>query len=528
MSLLDRSKRGPILTALLLGAVPVLLTADAFFRAGYPFGGEIFSNLIPAVHARQSISTGELPGYTELFFGGRYQFSNPLWYGFYPPAWILFIPVIPLTVAVKLLIGAHLVAVPLVAYYCLKPKLRWELVVLLSLLWVMPLASQVSAAHLEKIMAWPWDILAAHQLLPDELADDPLRAGTIAGVATGAVFLAGGNYYGMYLLFLVVPVTVLRGSWLFLKRFFSGILVGLPHLLSVLPVLLHRGADRPAPGYGLWPWEMIQLLTGFLNVGFFPTPANVTVPGYAVIGFGACLLALYGGYVALRAEPSWAAGIVTSILVGGLFVGELIYVLPVVDVLRIASRANILIAACLLLLTTYGLMSADFRRRGERTPTVRTFVTILLVLSVVQAGAAWGTFDYSAVQPTVGEAVGDKVAAANCESAWISSTPAWGNRSAGVNSPQIGFVLTQRGVVLQAVHYGRIGQSWQVWNGTQLTFDVLITGQPLPESGAVTLTGADRVSPPHGKVPVDRLGLVDLVQTEEGVVYLYGENGRCN
>lgn len=509
-----------LVVVILASLFPIFLSWPAFAQSGYPFGGEIFSNLLPALHARFDIANGQLPLRTELFFDGRYQFNNPLWYGFYPPAWLLFVPFVPLDIAVKVVVAVHLMAVPAVAYFHARKLHSWYVAALLAVLWVLPLASQVAGAHLEKIFAWPWFVLAAWQLSPRKLRADRRRTGIAIGFAAGMILLAGGNYYFAYLGLLVAPLVLLYRSRSIVRGGIVGGLVGLPHLLSVLPTLL-AGPSRPEPGYGVWPHELVQLLTGSFVVPGLHPPSGVTNTGYAVVGIGAVLVATYGWYQAFYRNRLWATGLTVSGLVAALLSGEVLYILPGVDALRIASRANIVLAAIVLLLTSYGFRTAIDVELDWNVSLHRT-LTVLLVVSVVHAGAAWTTtYEYGAVEPDY-ENVAQTLIENNVDSVWIASNPAWTTATdRRLNSPQLGFVLTKHRIGLRAVHYGYIGQDWTVRENGCVTFDALLTANPIPYTERIRLTTADRNSSTKGTIQTSNLHLLRVVETESGPVWIY-------
>lgn len=354
----------------LLAGCVLLINYSLLSTTGYPYGGEVFSNLYLAQHARTSLAAGHLPIYTDLFFTGRYQFANPLWYGFYPFAWPLLFPMIPLKLATKIVILGHLIAVPLISYHSLKDHLELRHSLLLSMISLPPIATQVGAGHLEKIFAWPWFVLIMWRLLPCNAGT--IRRGVLLGVAIGFMLLAGANYYAVYALFLVLLILGFTRSYSTLKGFIVGGLVGTPHLLSVLPAMLSE-AHRPPPGYGMWPHESVQLLVGVWG-GPIPFDANVT-SGYAAVGIGVLSLAIYGFYLAFHTNREWTLGLIAVSGVAFAFLSEMIYVLPAASMLRTAGRVNILLAVVALLFATYPLM------RGAPSSSLgRSIISALLVI----------------------------------------------------------------------------------------------------------------------------------------------------
>lgn len=512
---------GTYVSFALVAVFPVLLTRDAIFGAGYPNGGESFSNLVPALHARHSLSHGQLPIYTDAFYTGRYQFLNPIWYGFYPPAWLLLAPFVPLDVASKLLVAAHLAAVPVVAYYYARDDLRAPVAVAFSLLWVLPIAAQVRAGHFEKIFAWPWFVLLAWQLTPERLDASRRRPGYVAGLSIGTMLLAGGNYYGAFAALLVGCLVVSTGNWAFLRRTILGGLIGLPHLPSVLSPLL-SSITRP-PGRTMGPLGAVQLLSGLFDVWIFDTALPVT-PGYAVVGVGTLVLGLLGCYRAFETERRWCVGLLGASLVGLSFVTGVAYVLPLADVLRTGTRANVIVAVAALLFAWYALRHRDGRSADSRTATValNAGIAVLLVASVVQGSVGWVAFGHAAVSPDVGENVATALEDEGCESAWIEP----GSRDRTEKLPydlQIAFALTERRIATRSMHYGAIGQTWRVGDGDGYTFDALILGERL-DDGSQPLYG-DWFNAKVGEVDSAEFSLLTRISTRNGPIFVYAN--RC-
>ncbi len=552
-SLISRSYLTRILTGCLIGLIPVALSLPAFAGSGYPLGGEIFSNLMPAQHARFSILAGELPLHTDLFYSGRNQYANPLWYGFYPLAWILFIPGIDLALASKVVLGFHLLLTTTIAYYYAREDFDWWLAAPFALLWVMPIASQFHTAHLEKVFAWPWVVLAAWQLTPSRIGSswrsisvlgrevDVNLNGAIAGAALGVAFLSGGNYYFVYGSTLVFMVAVLLRNWGFVvSAIGAGFCTGWPHLISIYPSLASN-AHRPPVWYSLTPTSSIKLVAGFTDVAFM-------TQGYAVVGVGALILAAIPVGV-VNSGLRWRAAVCLAGVTGMLLAtaSSLLYSLPGVDVLRIAARANVLVALAVLLLSWKTIKWAVSDLSGEDSQAASTrmewkYTTsssseqsvneprrkymisaagALLGLSALQSAAAWNQFDSPSVEISSStRSVADAVEAIGATSVWIESTPSWSGESFGPTSLQ--FELTSREIAVRAGHYGAIGQEWEPTEDGQYTFEALITPAEVPADGDISLTKADSPDSEVGSIPVTDLRLAEVIRTENGAArYVY-------
>lgn len=503
---------------LLVAAFPVFLTHNAIFGSGYPNGGELFSNLIPALHGRYSLSHGQLPVYTEHFYTGRYQFLNPLWYGFYPPAWILFLPFVPLDLASELLIAVHIAVVPVIAYYYAKKELRLWITVAFSLIWVLPIAAQVKAGHLEKIFSWPWFVLLAWQLTPDRLDAPRHRPAYIAGFSIGMMLLAGGNYYAAFSALMIGCLVLSTGSWEFLKRAIVGGTIGIPHLLSVVPPLL-TSISRPS-GRTMSPIGSIQLVSGLFDVWIFDTGLPVT-PGYAVVGLGTVVLGLVGCYNAFKLDRRWCIGLLGASLAGMAFITGVVYVFPPADALRTGTRANMVVAVTMLLFARYALQHWENGSPSTQLPTfaLSAGIGLLLVTSVVHGSAGWVLFGHASVSPDVGERTATALEREGCESAWIEP----GSRRERLEKLpydlQIAFKLTEHRIATRSLHYGAIGQTWTVRDGTNYTFDSLILGERI-DGGSQPLYG-DWYNSKVGEIDASDFTLLTRVSTNEGPVFIY-------
>lgn len=509
----------------LLGLLPVGLRADGFLAPGYPSGSEVFSNLIPALLVRRSLAAGELPVRTDLFFDVTYQFANPLWYGFYPFAWPLFVPGLPLPTALKVVLAGHFVAAVAVTYFYARKEFVPSLAAPLALVWLGPLALHANW-HFEKIFAWPWFALLVWQLLPRRVTAPTRRYGLLAGGSLGLMLLAGANYYAVYAGVLTLAVAVALRGRQFLTGFLAGSLVGFPHLLSVA-LAMDGGLARPGR-FPITAMEIVPELTGvfllYENPGF-PTPG-----GYAVVGLPAVFLAAAGLYDGLLSrdpdERRWSLAIAGVIAFGAMMATRtLVYELPLVSVLRTARRATTVVAVCCFLLVWY----AASRPKVERSTAARWFVAGLLVVSAGFATYGWVEMNrMDTVDTSFGDRVAAEVEGAGCESVWIERSPAWAAERSPWQSTEMAFSLVRRGIAVRAFHYGHVGQEYSGRDASgELTFDALVTHLPVPGEGDVA------VSPEHTReasavVARPDLALRSKLETERGPVYVYEAEGGCS
>lgn len=345
---IDRKRAVLLVGALVVALVPLVVLREMLFQPGYPYTHDALSNLLPPWHARHSLLDGRLPIYTDLWYGGQLQFLNPLWKGFYPPAWPLFVPGIPMLPAIKAVLGAHYVAAGLIAYYYASRDFSVPVAVSFGLLAITPMTEFVG--HFEKVLGWPWAILIVANLLPHRL--DRPRTGYLIGGALGAMLLAGDNYHFFYFGILVAVVVVATKAWGQVRPLLVGGLVCLPKfLLSIVPTVL-EGTARPESGRSLSLWDL-----GVGVVGFWLDLSTLTVDfsmyhvfeGYAPVGIGVPVLAgLVVAYAYLRPPDSWqyAAGGTIAGIVGVVLATrwETLQSLPVVSTFRASARAIVLVS----------------------------------------------------------------------------------------------------------------------------------------------------------------------------------------
>lgn len=513
-----------VLVGIALGCVPLWLEAPQLFRPGVPYPVDGASNLLPPLHARYSLAQGQLPIYTELWYGGEYQFVNPLWKGFYPPAWPLFIPGIPFFPALKAVLALHYIAPVAIAYWYARQDFSPWIAVPFALVFVLPMA--LFGGMYEKVLAWPWVVLIGWQLTPPRLLGRPRRAGILAGIGLGVVLLAGDVYAFFYTsCFVGVIVLALRTEAIpFVRGALLGGLVGVPKIvLSIVPTML-GGANRPPVGFSVSLREAIGGLAGFwidrsgtvlVDEVIFRT-LGYRVVGLPVLVLGACAI----GYAYVRPPDRhysrWLLGVSGAGLVGLLLASGWTFLydplVPVTSIFRLTARALLITALAALLCAWYALSVTT----DHGSALVTAGVSVLLVLSVMNGAVAWQVVDDTEwTEPSVGERVAETVDMSGCGPVWIETA----YRKQPVPEDIIAFALTERGIPVAAMHYGRSGWEYAVRENGHRTFDSLVTGAPLPERGMVSLYGEDVSS--HGRIDASRFDLIRTFSSEGGPVYLY-------
>src|SRR6266508_6600759 len=86
-----------------------LLYCSSALIAPFWNDNDTWSNLLPVIHFRHSIlEQHTLPLYTDLWYGGRAQWANPLWNFLYLPSTIIWL-VTPLDWGTRIIFLGHLI-----------------------------------------------------------------------------------------------------------------------------------------------------------------------------------------------------------------------------------------------------------------------------------------------------------------------------------------------------------------------------------------------------------------------------------
>lgn len=516
-----------LLVGFALGLIPVFLLRHRLLEPGYPYLHDFVSNLYPVLHAQWSLSHGNLPIYTELWYGGRYQFMNPLWKGFYPPMWLLFIPWTPVLPATKVLLIVHYIATAMVAYWYASEDFEPWIAVPFALLFVSPMA--LFRGLVEKILGWPWFVLVVWQLTRTRMDANPRRHGLLAGIGLGMLLLTGGIYNFFYAGCLLGCVVLATKNWTFLRATAKGSLVGLPKVaFSIVPAML-TSAGRPTFSYLATLEEFVAGL-----VGFWVEPKGLDIvvqqaidpSAYRVVGLPVVLLAvgvLVWTYWSPPEDTDWVAGVAVAALFGTLLASEwrYLYKLPIVEIFRLSARATVVVAMAVLLLAWYALHNAGTVRLGALRPSGRSLLALLVVLSAINGIGVWHAVGFGETRElSVDDRVANDLEASGCGSVWFEGLYGPPGPVVAPYQKPIGYELTQRGISLTAVNYGDIGQEYRVHHNGHLTFEALILGARLPADGRIPLTGGWR-QPVRGTIDAERFERYETYRTDSGPVYVY-------
>jgi len=528
-------KRRRILIALCVGCIPLYLDASHLLQPGLPYPGDGLSNLIPAWHLRHEIAAGNLPVYTELWYGGELSISNPLFKGFYPAWWPLLIPGVPMAEASKIILGLHLFAAGALAY--LTWSREFPIYFALPIALILSLLAAHWGAHLEKLLGWPWVILGMWGLLPMVLRSRPRRAGFVVGIAGGMLLLVGNIYHAAYLAIAAAFIFGVTRSKKAIQIAAVSSLVSLPKLLSAVPILL-SGADRPPASHFALPLELIRgLLGAWPTLEGIQWGANYT--WFAAVGPGVFLLAAVGTLLIWSETDSWrrrwGVGTAMSGIFGGFLAGfPPLYWLPGLGILRTAGRASLLVAISALLLTAYVLIrleETDFNTRPFEGSflqdldysTILVVTVCLLLFSATVVAVPISNSEKSAVQPTTGREVASIIEESGCTPAWQEITTMDGSGS--LYHKEIAYGLAEAGIPALATSYGRIGQQYRVRDDSgRVQPEVIIIESRIPNE-TVHLSGG-WWRPERGSINGSNWEVSRTVKADASTIYLYTIEGN--
>lgn len=444
-----------------------------------PFMGvaDWLSNLLPIIQYRSSILIDHaLPNFTPLWYGGRFQWQNPLWSFLYFPAtltWLVF----PLDWAARLVTMVHLGAAALVGYRLAGHWLQCRLErVLGALLLISPVMAALYLGHLEKLLAWPWVLLGFYSLLHPAWAD--AKRGLVAGLSLGVIALTGANYYVLYagLCYLPIALTLSRRG---VAGLIGASLLGLLHLPSVwFLVGQARGAlTRYIPGYSLTLPQVIQAL--FIGI---VEPAYLTWESFSAIGLAmafAVVLFVFSPFFRRQIEPRQRKPMLALLIAAACLTvaatGLLNQAVSWLDTFRVPARAMAFVAVCLILVVMPGMSGAA--RRGRRTEVLRLS---LLILAVAQICVAWwrvrptGSSEW--LDNSGAQALAQTLKQQGAQSVWTTG-------DAATAEPLIDVALNLEQISLPNAYYGEMNQVITT-QGTHCgySFDYLLLKEALPQT----------------------------------------------
>lgn len=459
--------RSNFLGSLFLTLLAILYCLPAL-TAPYWGDNDGWSNLLPVIHYRVSIlDEHTLPLFTNLWYGGRTQWQNPLWNFLYFPATLIWL-VASLAWGTRIVLAGHLIFSLLAAKKLASLFLDNEISrICAAVVLVSPMLPSLLAVHFEKILGWGWILLSIYFLLNERYP--LLRRGFYSGLCWGVVALAGDNYHVLYLGILLFPLASSFKKKKLLLSLLGGASIGLLHLPGVW-YLVGQARSNPIESIPLWSMNLLgvftSLTTGFASPISWETMALIGVPVFYLFlrSLYLDLLKLCGGhpdeYRRQKAALLLSLVILTLMAIGFLYKGH-----HLLDTFRVPARAISLTAT---IVTLYGMISLKGVSRQQKFRPGLFWIASALQIALFSIYVIQPTgSQHSPYDPQARQLAGF-LKAENASSVWISG--------AHLSDMYIDVALTQNGISLPNAYYGDMGQDVTV-NGAHCgySFDYLIS-----------------------------------------------------
>jgi hypothetical protein len=492
-----------------------LLYCSSALTSPFWSDNDTWSNLLPVIHFRQSIlEEHTLPLYTDLWYGGRAQWANPLWNFFYLPSTIVWL-VFPLDWGTRIIFLGHLIFSLLTGRALTGLFLKSEMEnVAGAILFTSPILPALGAGHVEKVMSWGWVLLACYFLFNMNLSS--MQRGLAAGVSLGIVPLTGSNYYTFYAVILLLPLVI---SFRDVKLFYSfalASLIGLIHLISIWQMIgSHRAhAKMYIDAYSVNVWGSVMALsTGFSDPLSWETWSPIGIPML-------CLFSLFlvKNVLAVFSKEKIQTSIQEiAVLISGLILlllatGVAYQYVSWLDLFRVPARALAFVALAILI---FILINAQ--AMIESSAVKRQILRLVLLISAVQVVASsWFIRPEGSLHSPYEASVHRLVEVLKADSAkrvWISTR--------NLDDMYIHVGLTANQLALPNVYYGDLGQVIQLsGNYCGYSFDHLIVFAPV-DKDPIQLRADAEWSNTSGEIPLESLSLLQQVKVDDKKLNVY-------
>lgn len=487
-------------------ALAILFCYSAL-RAPFWNDNDTWSNLLPIIQYRQSIlHFHTFPLFTSLWYGGRFQWMNPLWNFLYPPAtfvWLIF----PLDWGTRIVFAGHLIFALIAGERLASIFLTEETDrVAASIILVSPMLSGMTAGHVEKVLAWPW-ILSALYLLHNENLPS-VKRGLGAGTCWGLMALAGANYYVFYAGILLIPLLVTLNDRKLWIAFSGGASVGLLHIPSVFYLL---GQDRANPVQSISYYS--SSLTGIINSLTLGLGKPFNPESWGLIGAPAMLLfiLILGHQIknllerGLVAKTGWGLAVFTSLtLLILLATGRAYSLNRALSTFRLPVRAIAFIALGISLYILHEFQGLLREYAGGMTLVARGLLACsaleicLLAWFIRPLGANHSPEDKGAMH------IAELLKTDKAKSVWFSTQQ--------LGDMYIDAALMQNDINLPNVYYGDMGQTVPIRGEfCGYSFDHLISPPPSEDQKTISLKSDLFWSPTTEYIVTAKLLLVQRV-----------------
>jgi hypothetical protein len=501
-----------------LGIISLVLFAFFYCYSALisPFWGDndTWSNLLPIIHYRHSILLQHTwPLHTDLWYGGRDQWANPLWSFLYLPSTIIWL-IFPLDWGARIVFLGHLIFSLLAGRVLAGLFLKSEIErISAAIILTSPMLPALVAGHFEKVMSWGWILLALFFLLNRNLTS--ARRGLGAGICLGIVPLTGANYYTFYAAILLIPLTLSYRDLRLFYYFCIGSLIGSLHVLNVWQMAGHTrvNAKEYIERFSVNLWGSISAL----SIGFSKplgwetwTPIGVLTLCLFVWLLAKKAAAFYKTKAAISAQET---SLIISTAVLLLFATGTIYWNQTwFDLFRVPARALAFVA---LAVTIFVLINA--RALIELSVAKRDRLRFILVISAFQiVVSGWFIRPQGSVHSPYEVSVqhlAQVLTADHAKSVWISMRT--------LSDMYIHIGLTENNLALPNVYYGDMGQDIQLTGGyCGYSFDHAIAFAPIKKP-MLELNADTEWSNAKWVISLDNLVLVEQVNVNDKLVNIY-------
>ena len=471
-------------------------------------GNDAWSNLLPIIHFRDSIlNNHSLPLYTDLWYGGRYQWANPLWSFLYLPATLIQLA-LPLDWGIRVIYLGHLIFILIAARKLASLFFDTEIEKLASaIILTAPILPAFTAGQNEKIMSWGWVLLAVFFLLNGKLSLHERGIG--AGICLGIVPLTGSNYYALYLgMSLLLLIPGYKEGRLF-AFFILGSLIGLLHAPSVLH-LIGQERGNPETSISLLSISVPGLLSS-ISIGIaepvgWETWSPIGIP-LVYIFFRSILLnvkSLINKQI-ITINHQQKALMLTLLPFTLLATGAAYQAIPMLSLFRVPSRVLPFIALTVALFSFFELSNHKNARHRNLYLLTSAFQLCIFSYMIKPYGALYSPYDPQA------QHAASILKADGAQQVWISMHD-------NLNDMYIQVSLNLNGIGLPNVYYGDMGQTIKI-DGSYCgySFDHLIAPPPAGTQ-AINLTADIEWSDAKGRISLGNMVLIQHAPIN-GIIY---------
>ena len=467
---------------------------------------DTWSNLLPIIHYRQSIlNEHSLPLYTDLWYGGRAQWANPLWSFLYLPATLVWLAT-PLDWGTRFVFLGHFIFALLAARKLASLALENEMErVCVAIILCSPILPALTAGHVEKVMSWGWVLLSLYFLLNTKLTS--AKRGLFSGLCLGIIPLTGANYYSLYAAVLLLPLALSYKDGQMALFFALGASLGLLHVPSIWRMIGHPRAHAKyfvALNSINFIDIPLSLSTGISRKTSWETWAPVGLPTlYIVAKIITTKIREFRVKHDFTISNQNIAVILSMAVLILLATGVAYQGHSLLDTFRVPSRAMAFIACAMVI---FALMNHHVIWNDSMAS--QRSIRFLLILSAVQIIiSGWQIRPLGSIHSPYDPAIqklADMLHADGAKRVWYSEID--------LSYMYIQVGLNRNRLSLPVVYYGDMGQAFEsTGDYCGYSFDHLIVRLPV-EGSTIDLPAGVEWSNSQGEISTDRLFLIKQLQ----------------